>query len=88
MPIAAIAAWIKLLARSGVPALMIVPNEGDRLLSLEDDYVRLDFAPVLERHEYVLAAREPTVADPDVRELAGAGDWFLLYRHDNGRDPS
>lgn len=80
MPIAVIEAWIELLARSGVPALMIVPNEGDQLLSLEDDYVRLDFGPVLERHGYALAAREPTISDPDVRDLVGVGDWFMLYR--------
>lgn len=80
MPISAIEAWIALLARSRVPALMIVPNEGDKLLSLENDYLRLDYTPVLERHGYVLAAREPTIADPDVRELVGVGDWFMLYR--------
>ena len=80
MPIAAIDAWIGLLARIGVPALLIVPNEGDRLLSLEDDVVRLDFSPVLRKHGYVLEVREPTVADPDVRELVGIGDWFLFYR--------
>jgi putative sugar O-methyltransferase len=80
MPIAAIEAWIGLLARIGVPALLIVPNEGDQLLSLEDDVVRLDFTPVLSKHGYVLAAREQTIADPDVRELVGVGDWFLLYR--------
>jgi hypothetical protein len=80
MPIAAIDAWIGLLARSGVPALLIVPNEGDQLLSLEDDVVRLDFSPVLRKHGYVLEAREPTVGDPDVRELVGVGDWFLFYR--------
>ncbi|WP_328475553.1 putative sugar O-methyltransferase [Actinoplanes sp. NBC_00393] len=80
MPIAAIEAWVALLARSGVPALMIVPNEGDKLLSLEDDYLRFDYTPVLERHGYVEAAREPTIADPDVRELAGIGDWFMLFR--------
>ncbi len=80
MHIAAIEGWIELLARSGVPALMIVANEGDKLLSLEDDYQRLDFTPVLERHGYQLAAREPTIADPDVRELIGVGEWFMLYR--------
>jgi putative sugar O-methyltransferase len=80
MPIAVIEAWIELLARSGVPTLLIVPNEGDQLLSLEDDYVRLDFGPVLERHGYLLAAREPTITDPDVRDLVGIGDWFMLYR--------
>lgn len=80
MPIAVIESWIALLSRAGVSALMIVPNEGDKLLSLENDYRRLDFTPVLERHGYVLAAREPTIADPDLRELTGIGDWFMLYR--------
>ncbi|WP_143172553.1 putative sugar O-methyltransferase [Actinacidiphila paucisporea] len=84
MPLSAIEAWIGLLARIGVPALMIVPNEGDRLLSLEDDYLRVDFTPVLERNGYVLAAREPTVADPDVRDLVGVGDWFMLFTRGGG----
>jgi putative sugar O-methyltransferase len=83
MPLSAIEAWIGLLARLGVPALMIVPNEGDKLLSLEDDYLRLDFGPVLERHGYVLAAREQTVADPDVRDLVGVGDWFMFFTRDS-----
>lgn len=83
MPLSAIEAWIGLLARNDVPALMIVPNEGDKLLSLENDYLRLDFGPVLERHGYVLAAREQTVADPDVRDLVGVGDWFMLFTRDS-----
>ncbi|MFI0941504.1 putative sugar O-methyltransferase [Streptomyces sp. NPDC021020] len=82
MPLSAIEAWIGLLARLDVPALMIVPNEGDKLLSLENDYLRTDFTPVLERHGYVLAAREQTIADPDVRELVGVGDWFMLFRRE------
>jgi putative sugar O-methyltransferase len=82
MPLSVIEAWIELLARTAVPTLLIVPNEGDRLLSLEDDYLRLDYGPALARHGYVLAAREPTIADPDVRDLVGAGDWFLLYHRD------
>ncbi|MFG1811496.1 putative sugar O-methyltransferase [Streptomyces sp. NPDC049040] len=85
MPISAIEAWIGLLARLGVPALMIVPNEGDRLLSLEDDYLRFDFTPVLRQHGYVLAAREPTVADPDVRDLVGVGDWFMLFTREGAQ---
>lgn len=87
MPLSAIEAWIGLLARNDVPALMIVPNEGDKLLSLENDYLRLDFGPVLERHGYVLAAREQTVADPDVRDLVGVGDWFMLFTRD-GAEPT
>ncbi|NUS14617.1 MAG: putative sugar O-methyltransferase [Streptomyces sp.] len=82
MPLSAIEAWIGLLARLDVPTLMIVPNEGDKLLSLENDYLRVDFTPVLERHGYVLAAREQTIADPDVRDLVGVGDWFMLFRRE------
>lgn len=85
MPLSAIEAWIGLLDRLDVPALMIVPNEGDKLLSLEDDYLRRDFTPVLERYGYVLAAREQTIADPDVRELVGVGDWFMLFRRDGAK---
>lgn len=79
MPLSSVEAWVGLLADTGVPTLMIVPNEGDQLLSLEDDYLRLDFTPVLEQHGYVLTAREPTIADRDVRELVGVGDWFMLF---------
>ncbi|MER7167415.1 putative sugar O-methyltransferase [Micromonospora sp. NPDC000207] len=80
MPLSAIDAWIGMLARLEVPALMIVPNDGAELLSHEDDFRRLDFAPVLARYGYTLTASEPVIRDEDVRELTGVRDHFMFFR--------
>jgi putative sugar O-methyltransferase len=58
-PLRAISWWLDFLTDREVPQLMIVPNDGERLLSLEDDGQRLDFAPLLGERGYTLAAREP-----------------------------
>jgi hypothetical protein len=46
---------------------------------LEEDGSRRDFGPILERHGFELAAREPVVADPAVRELLDLHDRFHLF---------
>lgn len=79
MPLSAITAWIGMLARLEVPALLIVPNDGAELLSHEDDYERLDFSPVLAEHGYTLAACEPIIRDDDIRELTGVNDHFMFF---------
>lgn len=79
MPIAAITWWIELLARLEVPRLLVVPNEPDRLCSLEPDGSTRDFAPVLAANGYELALAEPVVGDPAVAELVRLHDRFHLY---------
>jgi SAM-dependent methyltransferase len=78
-PLAAIEWWAGQLARLEVPKLLVVPNEPDRLLSLEADGRREDFAPVLERAGYRPADSEPVLADPAARELVGVHDRFHLF---------
>jgi len=78
-PLAAIEWWVERLARLEVPSLLVVPNEPDRLLSLEADGSREDFAPVLARAGYALSASEPVLADPAARELVGVHDRFHLF---------
>jgi hypothetical protein len=80
IPLEAIVWWAELLARLRVEHLLVVPNEADRLLSLEPDGARRDFAPLLERAGYELVAREPVIDDPAVRELVGVEDAFHLFR--------
>lgn len=79
MPLAAIRWWIEQLARLEVPRLLVVPNEPDRLRSLETDGSTRDFAPVLAEHGYELRTAEPVVADPAAAELVRLHDRFHLY---------
>jgi SAM-dependent methyltransferase len=76
---AAVAWWIDLLARLRVERLLLIPNEPDRLLTLESDGSRLDFAPLLEAAGYRLAKAEPVLDDPAVRELLQLEDRFHLF---------
>jgi SAM-dependent methyltransferase len=80
--IAAIDWWVSLLRRLEVPRLLVVPNEPERLLSLEPDGRRHDFAPLLERAGYRLLCREPVLADPAVEQLVGVSDRFHLFALD------
>lgn len=79
MPLAAIRWWVEQLARLEVPRLLVVPNEPERLRSLETDGSTRDFAPVLAEHGYELRAVEPVVADPAAAELVRLHDRFHLY---------
>lgn len=75
----AVSWWIELLHRLRIPEVFIVPNEPDRLLTLEADGSRRDFAPLLERAGYRLHHREPVIADPAVRELIPLHDHFYVF---------
>jgi hypothetical protein len=78
----AINAWLDELCRLRVPWLLIVPNDGEKLLSWESDRSRRDYSPLLEAHGYHLRRNEPTVRDDDLRELIRARDHFMLFEHD------
>ena len=78
-PFGAVEWWVQLLARLGVPHLLLVPNEPTELLTLEADGSRRDFAPLLEAAGFRLEHREPVVDDPAVRELLGLDDHFHLF---------
>lgn len=73
----AVAWWVDRLAALRVPSLLIVPNEGEDLLTLEADHERRDFAPLLARAGYRRTRLEPVVDDPAVAELVTMGDDCL-----------
>lgn len=79
-PEAAVGWWVDLLERLRVPRLLVVPNEPDRLVTLEADGSRRDFMPLLERAGYRLEKREPVIDDPAVRDLLRIHDHFHLFR--------
>jgi hypothetical protein len=63
--------WLRLLSKSGVRHLMIVPNDanhdGGQSLLTND---RQDFAPLFAKHGYQLVAKEPKYRDPTVQQYA------------------
>jgi putative sugar O-methyltransferase len=79
MPFAAVQWWLEVLADLDVPYLFVVPNGPDRLASLETDGSRRDLIPALANAGYELAHQEPAIDDPEVADLVGVHDRFLLY---------
>jgi SAM-dependent methyltransferase len=80
----AIAWWARLLNRLRIPRLLIVPNEGERLLAWERDGTRTDFRSLIEDAGYSLVQSEPVIDDPAVRELLRLNDYFLLFSRGDG----
>lgn len=78
-PLTAVEWWIELLARLRVPEVVIVPNDGTDLLSLEPDGTRRDFAPTLARAGYRRTACTPVYDDPAVRALVQVDDHFHRF---------
>jgi hypothetical protein len=76
----AIDGWLSRVAAHGVPWLLIVPNDGERLISSEEDGTRPSFEPLLAKHGYALAVKEPVFADPTLREFMNISDHFFLFR--------
>jgi hypothetical protein len=71
--------WVGWLAERRVRHLLLVPNDGDRLLTLESDGRRENFAPVLEAAGYHLTQREYVCRDAATRKLIGIEDQFHLF---------
>jgi SAM-dependent methyltransferase len=78
----AIAWWVARLRALEVPRLLVVPREPTELLSVEPDWTRQDYAPVLDRAGYRLEAREPVVDDPAFAQQLGLEDHFHLFALD------
>lgn len=76
----AIAWWVGQLKRLRVPDLLVVPNDGERLFTLESDGTRRPFEQLLDDAGYRKVHAEPVIADPAVRELTGIQDAFVLFR--------
>ena len=81
---AAVRWWLELIAELKIPRLLIVPNDGGQLLSLEEDGTRRDFEPLLAAAGFRLMASEDTIQDPAIAALVGVNDRFLLFSADAG----
>jgi SAM-dependent methyltransferase len=71
--------WVRYLARLRVPDLVIVPNDGTELLSMEADGERRDFLGLLEAAGYERATCERVWDDPAVRQLLALEDCFHRF---------
>jgi SAM-dependent methyltransferase len=70
--------WLSQLRLLGVGHLMIVPNHPEQFLSFEADRSQRDYAPLLQKYGYSLAAREPVFDDPAVQEILVKDSMFLF----------
>ncbi|HUP91358.1 MAG TPA: putative sugar O-methyltransferase [Solimonas sp.] len=80
MPRRAIDGWLARAVQLGAQWLLIVPNDADKLLSMEDEGVRRPFDDLPGAHGFELAVKEPTFPDPTLRAFMGVTDHFFLYR--------
>lgn len=78
-PLAVINWWVAGLAALEVPVVMVVPNEGEWLLSLEPDGGRRDFAPVLTAHGYTREACEPKYGGWACQRLGVYPTYYHLF---------
>lgn len=76
---AAIEAWLDVIRRLETPRLFVVPNDPEAFLTMEADGTRRDFLDAIESHGFRLVAKEPAIADDDVRELVGVHDHLFLF---------
>lgn len=79
MSLAAIECWLDLVRELRVRYLFIVPNDAEAFLTIEPDNTRRDFLGAIESRGYREVAREPAIADHDVRELVGVNDYLFLF---------
>lgn len=83
--VGAIEWWLRLLEKSRVKYLMIVPDalkNGGRLLQTVDGK---DFRGVVEKHGYRLTAKEPKYRDSFVQEYGMNPTYHYLFERDPGK---
>ncbi len=79
-PLAAIEWWLGLLKQLRVPYLMLVPNNGEDLLSTERNRSHLDFLPALEHAGYRLKVHQPKYLNQTIQRLAQENrDFYFLF---------
>lgn len=74
--------WLQIVSALAVPHLLIVPNEPGRLISLERDGGRRNFAGAIQAAGYRVSRVEPVIVDPAVRELVRLDDEFHLFERE------
>jgi hypothetical protein len=78
-PLAVIEWWLRLLSRSSVEHLLIVPNTKDRLLSKERGAPRLDFTPAIREAGFELMKMRPKYGDSDFMQRHGLHGPFPMF---------
>lgn len=78
-PLEVIDWWLELLAGLGVAYLMVVPNDGERLLSLEPDGAQRDFAPLLSARGYRPVTVEPKYGSSACQRLGVYPTHYHLF---------
>lgn len=81
-PCSAIEWWLQCLDRVKVERLLIVPNDGEQLLSIESDGTRRNFEPLMQRHGWQASRQEPIYLSEVVRQygLFPTGSFRLFIR--------
>lgn len=81
-PCSAIQWWLQCLNTVKVNKLLIVPNDGEQLLSIEPDGTRRNFEPLLQRHGWQPSRKEPIYLSEAVRRcgLFPTGSFRLFAR--------
>jgi SAM-dependent methyltransferase len=69
-PVSAIEWWLQCLDKVKVRNLLIVRNDGARLLSVEVDGTRRDFGPLLDRYGWHASRQEPTYSSEVAQRYA------------------
>lgn len=78
-PLTVIEWWLDRLVDLGLPTLMVVPNEGAELRSLEVDGRRLDFAPALDRRGYSRTVLERKYGTSACQRLGVFPTYYHLF---------
>jgi hypothetical protein len=79
MPYDTVEAWIRWLADHDVGTILVVPNDNNRLLSLEGPGARADCLPLMSMYGYWLRVDEPIIHDRDIRALTSVHERYLLF---------
>lgn len=72
--------WLGQIAKRDITWLLIVPNTPGELLSTEFDGSREDFLPDVLAAGYEIADRREVYGSPELREMIGVHDEFVLFR--------
>lgn len=78
-PLRAIEWWLDLIAGLNVPYVLVVPNDGERLLSLEADGTRRDFAPLLVERGFRAMAVEPKYGSSSCQRFGIYPTYYHLF---------
>jgi Methyltransferase small domain len=78
-PSGTISWWLDLIRELQIPHVMVVPNDGELLLSLEPNGDQHDFAPLLAERGYLRVAFEPKYGSSSCQRLGAYPTHYHLF---------